>query len=191
MKTILLSTLALLALGVAAPANAQNVRLGLKGGLNYSRLSFYLEDPGWLLGPAAGVFAQIPLSADDFLAFQPELLYSAKGAKDSFYAGSNTDRLHYLDVPLLARIKAGGLFFELGPQVSYLLAVRNEGPTGTYTDVSSHNRLAAGALAGIGYRLPMGLGLGLRYAHDFTQVTPQGPRNNVFQMQASYLLPGK
>lgn len=190
-KKLLLFCAALGATAGARPAAAQHVRVGLKAGLNYSNVTGYVDGIKRLLGPAAGFFAQVPLSANGRFLFQPELLYSAKGSKVTYPSGTYRNRSHYVDVPLLAHLTTHGLFFELGPQVSFLAAARYETSNGTFTDLSGSNRVAAGALAGIGYQLPSGLGATLRYTHDLTRISPQGPRNSVFQLQVSWLLPGR
>lgn len=109
-------------------------------------------------------------------------MYSPKGTRPPF-TNAFPLRLHYLDLPLLAKVNAGGLFFELGPQISYLVEVSG----GPFDSLRGSNRVTAGGVAGVGYQLPLGLSLGLRYARDFTRLSPTGPRNDVFQAQVGYL----
>ena len=90
-----------LVLGLAASAQAQrgngNLSLGLKAGGTLS--SFAGADAGTaknLFGFQAGGFANISLS--DLFAFQPEVLYSQKGAKvPALLGGDITRRFHYID----------------------------------------------------------------------------------------------
>lgn len=168
------------------PAAAQNVAIGLKAGLNYSNVTGYVDGISRLPGLAAGVFARVPLSSDGSLLFQPELLYSAKGSRVTYYTGTYTNRSHYIDVPLLAKLTTHGFFAELGPQISFLLADRYETPNGSYTSGDDSYRFALGAAGGIGYQLPQGLGLTLRYSHDVTRLYRQGPVTAYF----SYRLAG-
>jgi Outer membrane protein beta-barrel domain len=191
MKKLFLCCAALVLSTAAQPLAAQHVRAGLKAGLNYSNVTSTIGGIKRLLGPAAGAFVQIPLSSDGFFLVQPELLYSAKGSRVQYNLGTYTQRSHYIDVPLLAKITVNGLFFELGPQISFLAAIRNESPYGTFTSTKDSNRFTLGAASGIGYQLPQGLGLTLRYTHDITRIYQYGPRNSVFQLQASMLLPDK
>ncbi|UOR06785.1 PorT family protein [Hymenobacter aerilatus] len=174
-------------------AQAQTTRFGLKAGANYSNV--YLNGitrPERLWGFAAGGFAQIPLTQDGFFSVQPELIYSAKGSKTSLsFGGEYRQRLHYIELPVLAKINASGFIAELGPQVSFLAAARFETPNGTSTDLEGSNRLALGAVAGVGYQLPMGLSITLRYANDLTKLSPNGPRNTLYQAQLGYLFAGK
>jgi hypothetical protein len=44
-----------------------------------------------------------------------------------------------------------------------------------------------GAAAGVGYQVPMGLSVTLRYVNDLARLTRQGPRNTLYQLQLSYL----
>jgi hypothetical protein len=103
--------------------------------------------------------------------------------------------LHYLDVPILAKINAGGLFFELGPQVSYLFGSKNkqqtttkysdgtkdkvedngsfQNYTGAFQSSSDKSDLAQfdiAGVAGIGYQSEAGLSLNLRYARGFNSL---------------------
>nr|WP_159437480.1 porin family protein [Hymenobacter daecheongensis] len=171
---------------------AQSTRFGLKAGANYS--TTYIKNitrPDRILGLTAGVFAQVPLLQDGFFLLQPELLYSAKGSETSFQGTTYQNRLHYLELPVLAKLNADGFVFEAGPQLSYLLADRQEAFGGIGSNIDNYNRLVVGAVAGVGYQLPMGLGLTLRYANDLSRISEDGPRNTLYQLQLSYALPGK
>lgn len=193
-------TLALVA-GLAGTAHAQrNVSLGLKAGVSLSNLvgadAKVYEN---LFGFHAGVFANIGITK--MVAFQPELLYSQKGAKVPLVgingpAGDASWRFHYVDVPLAFHVNAAGLFFEAGPQVGFLVAAQSK--YGSYsTDIkASYNTVDFGYLAGLGYQRKSGLGIGLRYNGAFTNVSKsftagnttyqERARNSVFQAYLSY-----
>jgi len=54
-------------------------------------------------------------------------------------------RLYYIDVPVLARINAGGLFFDLGPQIGFLMAARQkDGIAGNAGSVTSERHQKPG-----------------------------------------------
>jgi hypothetical protein len=105
--------------------------------------------------------------------------------------------LHYIDVPVLARINAGGLFFEAGPQVGYLVAANSsidDGrvPTRSYSGRDNLRKVDFGYAAGLGYQLPNGPGIGLRYNGGFKNLMNTyenaGARNSAFQLYLSYRL---
>jgi len=226
MKKALLS-LILLA-GAAGAANAQGLKLGLKGGFNGSTFSGSdSKGTQYKAGFAAGGLINYAFS--DMISVQPEFLYSQKGASQDGAPytvngitktdGTRKTTLGYLDVPILLKVSAGeegkGLFFEAGPQGSFVISQRaftengsgsQEGASVTSTD--GLNKVVLGYVAGLGYQITSGLGVGLRYTGDFTQLykdetttvttLPDGStistsfknpnlHNSVFQFQVHYL----
>jgi len=224
MKKVILS-LGLL-VGLAGVANAQTgLKLGLKGGFNLSTYSG-ADSKGseYKAGFAAGGLLNYGFT--DMISVQGELLYSQKGASRDFDNGAGktyTDKstLGYIDVPILFKVNTGdegkGLFFEVGPQGSFVLHQRSFvedsggkqiGSSSTSTDAL--NKVVVGYVAGIGYQITSGLGLGIRYTGDLSQVAKDGGttttstiggvtvtqanpnlHNSVFQFQVHYLFGGK
>lgn len=202
-KTILFLALGL---GFSTAAQAQyrgrggNVSLGIKAGASLT--SFVGADTrtaqipsgyDYRFGFNAGVFANIGFAK--LFAFQPELLYSQKGAK----LKNNSDigvRMHYVDVPLAFHVNTDGFFFEAGPQVGFLVAAKSEIGSTSVDVKNSYKSVDFGYLAGLGYQLKHGLGVGLRYNGAFTNfpnsttvgsVTVQPrQRNSAFQLYATY-----
>ena len=221
-KTIL--SLALLA-GLTTAANAQSgVKYGLKGGYNLATFSGTdSKGSAYKSGFAAGGFLNFPVA--DIVSIQPELLYSQKGASISNFQGSGSttfkSTLGYVDVPILVRVNTGeagkGLFFELGPQGSFVIHNRDFTQTGNTSTQSTDNtstddlnKVVLGYAAGLGYQLTSGLSLGVRYTGDFSQVYKDGVsksytssvytggngrnpsvHNSVFQFQVGYAFGGK
>ena len=200
-KTFLAAALAVAVSG-AAHAQKSDVSLGLKAGATYSDIvgpdaGFYKD----VFGFHAGVFTNIGFT--DMLAFQPEVLYSQKGAKSLTLAGDYvTSRLHYVDVPLAFHVNADGLFFEAGPQVGFLVLVQDiYGGTTSQVDRNNYKVLDFGYLAGLGYQRKTGLGAGLRYNGAFSNtrqsivigsITQQTrARNSAFQLYLTYSLNGR
>lgn len=198
-KNVFLLTLAL---GLSTAAQAQyrgrggNVSLGLKAGASLT--DFAGEDAknsyDSRFGFHAGIFANIGFAR--LFAFQPELLYSQKGAKFS----GNSDagiRLHYIDVPLAFHVNTDGFFFEAGPQVGFLAAAKSQ-LGGVSMDVkNAYKSVDFGYLAGLGYQLKHGPGVGLRYNGAFTNfykevqlgsstTFQQRTRNSAFQLYVTY-----
>ncbi len=191
--------LVMLALGASTAAHAQyrgrggNVSLGLKAGASLT--DFVGKDANYdnRFGFHAGVFANIGFAR--LFAFQPELLYSQKGA----HLPNNSDagyRLHYIDVPLAFHVNTDGFFFEAGPQVGFLVAAKSEVGNTSTDATDGFKTVDFGYLAGLGYQLKHGLGVGLRYNGEFTNFPKSavaGPitvqprvRNSAFQLYATY-----
>lgn len=205
MKKPILVLLALV-LGFSTAAQAQrrgrggsNVSLGLKAGASLTNLTgadAIAND--YRFGFHGGVFANIGLTP--LFAFQPELLYSQKGGNYKNVTDASL-RLHYIDVPLAFHVNTGGLFFEAGPQVGFLVSAKAQSGS-VSTDVkNNYNTVDFGYLFGLGYQLKHGLGVGLRYNGAFTNV-PQsvkiGPttiqsrqRNGAFQLYLTYSVNGR
>ena len=198
MKKVILS-LAILA-GVTSAANAQT-RFGVKAGLNLANVTAKdIDGNKNLLGAAAGVMADVSFS--DLISFHPELLFSQKGvrAEDSGIKGQT--RLNYIDLPLLLRVKADGLFFEAGPQAGFLISRKSEATvtgvgSGSNTSTDGIRKVDIGYIAGVGYQLPAGLEFGVRYnggisdLSDTNNSSSNKTRNSVFQFQVGYLFGGK
>lgn len=182
---------ALLATAALSSAQAQDIRLGLRAGANYSNLAGNIKNQDTYnnkIGFLGGVMLNVPVTSDGFFSVQPEVLYSQKGFdnKPTEYTGllggkqkrEGSVNYNYLDVPVLLKINASGFVFEAGPQYSYLLSANDAtkttttpalggSPTTTESqnkrDVSGLNRNELGYLAGVGYQASNGLSLNLRY----------------------------
>jgi hypothetical protein len=200
------SLLLILAVFAFSFANAQGFKFGIKGGVNLS--TFTGGDKGSIFGDTDyktsyhfGIMPEFHFS--DFLGLTPEILYTSKGAQNTYslpgtVSPGGTDlyndkiNLNYLSVPLLIHINAGPVFFELGPEFAYLLAVTDErkieyrkanGDKVTDSKTEKHtdkdditglhlkaNDFDFGYVAGIGVNLPAGFGLGARYNGGFISI---------------------
>ena len=220
MKKIILS-LAVLA-GFTTAANAQTgLKLGLKGGFNGSTFSGSdSKGSEYKAGFAAGGLLNYGFT--DMFSVQGELLYSQKGASQdgiTYANGTSTAgipnfsndgtvkrTLGYIDVPVLLKVSTGedgkGLFFEAGPQGSFVMHQRTFVENGSGKQIGSSqtstdglNKVVLGYVAGLGYQITSGVGLGLRYTGDISQVYKDAAgapnlHNSVFQLQAHYLFGG-
>ena len=190
-----------LLIGIASAANAQEARFGVKAGVNLASLTNNnTESKKNLVGFAAGLMADFSFS--DLISLHPEVLFSQKGVKYTSggggYTGSNTTqiRINYIDVPLLLRVKADGLFFEAGPQVGFLASRKYEIDNTTIsTSTDGTRKVDVGYIAGVGYQLPQGLEVGVRYNGGISDLNDPSvgtkTRNSVFQFQLGYLFGGK
>lgn len=222
MKKLLLSaSAALLVAAVAPAAHAQGIRFGVKAGANLSNLSGDLVNQDQYknrFGFQGGVMVNFGLS--DIISIQPEVLYSQKGFKyadqqftilGNTYRNTGNVRYDYLDVPILVRVRAAGIFFEVGPQYSYLMNVSTD-RTRTYngtvvsnagsgtSDLSNVQRNELGYVGGLGYQASNGVMLGVRYSGAFTDFAKnnnysndefRNARNSTFQAYVGVLLGSK
>ena len=193
-----LFVMATLALAASGAAQAQRVRLGLKGGPSYTTVvGQHVAGAASKWGFHGGVLINVKLS--DQLSLQPEVLYSQKGTKGA--ADSNRINLNYVDLPVLLRVATGlgGLFIEVGPQLGYLAG--SDASIGSRTPLArvtadfagSYPPFDLGYATGFGYQLANGLGLGLRYNGGFTHVlkgatADDTARNSAFQLYLSALV---
>jgi hypothetical protein len=222
MKKLLLSASAALLVAAAAPAaHAQGVRFGVKAGANLSNLSGDLVNQDQYknrFGFQGGIMVNFGLG--DIISIQPEVLYSQKGFKyadQQFTVLNNTFRntggvrYDYIDVPVLVRVRAAGIFFEVGPQYSYLMNVstnreqtlngNNVGNAGTGTsNLDNVRRNELGYVGGLGYQASNGVMLGVRYTGAFSDFAKnssysnddfRNARNSTFQAYVGVLLGGK
>jgi outer membrane immunogenic protein len=102
--------LGLVALAAAADADAQGLEYGVKGGVTLADLQAGGDAEAgsfdFRVGFAVGGFVALPLGGR--LEFQPEALYVQKGAKSDELGGTSTEKLDYLDVPLLVSYRIKG-----------------------------------------------------------------------------------
>lgn len=106
----------------------ENVKFGVKAGVNYSNVwdeqgQDFRADPK--LGFVGGAFVAIPIGK--MLGFQPEFLFSQKGfeGKGTLLGTSYslTRTTNFIDIPLQLQLKpAHFVTFLFGPQFSYLLS---------------------------------------------------------------------
>ena|SRR5690554_108658 len=187
--------------------NAQEVRLGVKGGVNFATLSGdHLGDIKSRTGFHLGGLVEIPVT--ERFAVQPEILYSAQGAeyKESGqesgvdYSYEYKNKLDYISVPVMAKFYVvDGLAIEAGPQISFLTSSKGEyeGTMGGITvsgdsDLEDISTIDFSLGAGASYRLPMGVFFGARYnfglsnVYDGDNADNNKIHNNVFQLSAGY-----
>ncbi|MEN2487590.1 porin family protein [Flavobacterium sp. B11] len=162
-----------------AQDNNVNTEYGVKGGFNMSNLygsGDNVDDNNVLYGFNAGVYATLPIS--DFVAIQPELLFTTKGAKleynNAFASGDAKFRLNYIELPLLVRVNVTKNFnIHAGGYASYLVSSKVSG-NGTVDfdqdiDTDDLNKFDAGLSAGVGVDFNP-ISIGLRYNYGLTTV---------------------
>ena len=118
---------ALLFLPLLLAAASAQAQFGIKAGINGAILDGQnIEmETRYKTTFHAGVFARIPVLGP--LSIQPEVLYSLQGSEFRSTLANYETKLHYLNVPVLARVKVGPMFAEAGPQFGVLLGAREDG----------------------------------------------------------------
>jgi hypothetical protein len=181
----------------AVSANAQSAapRAGIKGGLNLSNLyTNNVSDQNARFGWHAGVYGQ--LFSSRAFAIQPEVNFSTKGTGVTYAsAGSNgimfnhdqKFNLSYIDIPVLAVFKLGGVAeIQAGPYWSYLLHAdikNNSGdPNNQFNtiDRKNFNNWDYGLVGGIGFNLGSSAQLGVRYNYGLKPIATSTGARAVF-----------
>lgn len=167
---------------------AQSLRFGIKGGLNYANQtgsditinsSNYNTDA--ITSYHIGLLAEIRLL--DRFAIQPELLYSTKGATYKNAVEEFKNELGYISIPVLLKFGLSkSLSLELGPQASFLLNERNK------FDYKNTETFEFSAVAGLGLKVTKNLFLQARYGLGLTDASKNAEiKNSVVQVSAGLL----
>ena len=179
--------------------SAQDLRFGFKGGVNLSNMDAKdLSDKNMIIGFNGGLFLKVPISEN--FAFQPELLYTTKGAElkyDNLLAtGTASFTLSYIELPLLAVVNiTKNINIHAGAYIASLIGanVKNVSDVGIF---NFEDELEKSDFEAIDYGLVGGVGLdfekfsiGLRYDYGLTPVGKDRPilgripdaRNSSFQ----------
>ena len=204
MKKLILSAAAVLVFGFT---NAQDMKFGVKAGLNVASISG-AEQAKSLIGVNGGVFAEFKI-ADKF-AVQPELLFSMQGAKFSYsnsfggYTVSATGKsaLNYLNIPVMAKyFVTEQLSLQAGPQIGILLSATDTtditsnipGATNESTSTdskSAYNTTDFGLNFGAGYDITENITVDLRYNLGLSELAKTAgstaTKNNVFSVNLGY-----
>ncbi len=186
MKKYLLSAILLIAVSISTKAQFS---LGVKGGVNYSKLSNDNVHSTTVAGYQAGLFARF---GGGFYV-QPELYLSSKGGKfDSNANGTNYSgnvKFTTLNVPLLLGGSFGSkdLNFRImaGPIYSYLENF-SANFNGAYADFGNYNNSTLGYQAGAGVDVGP-ITADLRYEGALTDVNKSyGQRQNLWALSVGF-----
>jgi len=159
MKKSFLTLLGLVAVSTTAVAQ-QEVKFGPKAGVNISNLSG-LDNSEMKIGFHVGFVAEIKFN--EKFSVQPEVLYSAQGAKTSALGVEGKINNDYINVPIMAKYYiVDGFSAELGPYVGFLM--KSEGKVGDNTVDSKdfYKSVDFGLGVGLAYDMPMGFFVGAR-----------------------------
>jgi hypothetical protein len=198
MKKIILSATLLLA--VMFSLQAQDLKFGIKGGVNIATVR---RNPDNMsnTGFVAGVVAEYKIS--DVFSIQPELLYSEQGGKfrtpgnvaDTSFTTANTEKYNYLTLPILIKYYVKpGLSIEFGPQVGYLLSSKikshlaGTNDSDTKTDTNDIRPVDFGVAGGVAYDFNFGLFFQARYYTGIININEVGEnaKNSLFQFTTGF-----
>ncbi|WP_210489483.1 porin family protein [Rufibacter aurantiacus] len=172
----------------------ESTNFGVVGGANFSNWTgANVGGTKSKAGYHVGAFLDYKFSA--FASFRPEIQLSNKG----FKAEGEGDailraQVNYIDIPVLFRVNAIGLFFEGGPSIGYKISSRlkvTEGDSKISTPLNGLKRVDIGYAAGLGYELPAGIGIGLRYNGGLSKLPRKSEAkvyNSNIQLSLSYIL---
>ena len=166
-------------------AQKQTTRFGLKGGLNIATISG-ISDTSPITAFHLGALVEIKVSHK--FAVQPELLYSAQGAKDSSSSSNASIKINYITIPVMAKFYIDNKFaLEIGPQLGFVAS-----SDATYGNLSFDfkqfiNSPDFSFNLGSTYDFTDKFFIGVRYTVGLTKVlnekvTNDSTKNNVFQI---------
>ncbi|MGO4290091.1 porin family protein [Chitinophaga sp. RAB17] len=156
----------------ALTTHAQKMDYGIKGGLNLSNdiTRFERYFPSFY----AGGFAELKFSKH--WGVQSELLYSQSGEYYTDHKGSfSKDKHNYLNIPVMLKYYIiPNLYLEVGPELNILLQAKEETDRDRRDLTQYYRRTNLSAGAGIGYKLPWGLGISTRYMFGVSNKSQSG-----------------
>jgi hypothetical protein len=197
-----------IALGILSTmALAQKARVGYKSGFNLSSVTTnddaLNDELSSRIGLHLGLVFDLPFN--EKLSFQPQLLYSGRGAKEDHGDHKDIYRFNSLEIPLnlvyrTAGNEKGRFFFGGGPNVGYNL----NGKKVASDDPDEEDVLDFGSAAGTYRRMDLGINLlagyetkngffvSVNYNRGITVWNDADKwRNHIFAVSVGYLLYNK
>lgn len=184
-----LLVLALLLVSTTA-VQAQLLKLGIKGGINYANqtgTNITVNSTNYkkeaITSYHIGLIAELPLG--DKFSLQPELFYSTVGAnyKAVDAAQDFKNDKGYVSIPVLAKVYLNKTFsLELGPQASFLLSNKKD------FKINDTKTFDFGLAAGLGIKVTEKIFVQGRYVVGLSEASAQAKaKNSVLQVSAGFL----
>lgn len=174
---------------------AQEMNIGLKGGLNFSTIGGdSSEDIDSKIGYNLGLLSHFHLS--DRFGLQPEIMYSSQGGKSKDIAGDFELDLNYINIPVLFQYMFdNGFRIQAGPQLGILTGAKLKDDT-SKVDVKDEFKTIDFALSfGLSYvHPPSGFGVDARYNYGLSNINENSASkayNRGFQVGVFYLFKHK
>lgn len=176
---------------VASAAFAQaEVALGLKAGINLSKLNTDAADANTknITGFHGGAFVLFKLTK---IGIQPELLFSQQGTKvEDVSLGESDLKMSYITIPVMLKFYlAAGFAIQAGPQFGFLNSAELEGVGDVKDGIKSSD---VSANVGASWDAPFGLVLDARYniglsdINDGFTASSDAIKSGVFQFSLGY-----
>jgi hypothetical protein len=177
------------AIAITTLSQAQ-VRFGFKAGANLASIGGDNDGLKMKFGFNAGAVAKISIS--ESFSVQPELVFSAQGAKAE--EGDGAIKLNYINLPILAQYNTGGFIIETGPQFGFLMSAKLDDGDDELDIKDALKGLDLGWAIGFGYQMESGFGVNARYNLGFSNIIDEEDEgkwtNSVIQIGVFYLLGG-
>lgn len=194
MKTIYITALIFLSAFLSIPAQDSNTNtshFGLKGGYSLAAVSFNGDgETGQRHGFHLGFYGESFLS--NHFSMQVELLYAQQGYKIEDNGGTFTQKIDYINVPLMLKpYLSNALYLEVGPQVGLAISHKetfddNFGVFDTSQEFDPQN-FDWGINFGGGIKTDSGVSLGVRYHLGLGNIYDDGsPKNRVWQFSIGF-----
>jgi len=194
MKTNILTLVAILCLTFSTNAQDSDKtksNAGLKFGYNLAAVSFDGEgETGQRHGFHIGFYGESFIT--ESVALQAELIYSQQGYELENNGGTFTQKLNYINLPLLFKMYPDDNFFlEVGPQIGLAISHKEEFDSSfNLFDTSQEFNPSSfdyGVNFGGGFKTNSGISLGLRYHLGLGDIYDEGnPKNRVWQFSLGF-----
>lgn len=164
-KTVLLFLIAFT--GITSIQAQDGVKFGVKAGANFANLVGDTDGIDGRTGLHVG--GVINVGINEWLAIQPEVIYSMQGYSGEEMGVDFTGKLDYVNIPIMADFTiAEGFSLQGGPQIGINVTSKEE--AGDIEVESDAESLDIGTGIGAQYELPMGLFFQARYMVGLTDV---------------------
>ncbi|AUC85765.1 hypothetical protein CW731_10910 [Polaribacter sp. ALD11] len=178
-------------ISLSAQDRKNKATAGIKGGYNLSSVSFDgTSETSKLHGFHVGIYGESYIGK--YLSIQPEILYSQQGYKIVDDSGTYTQKLDYINIPLMLKLyPVKSFFLEAGPQIGFSISHKETFDSGFILyDTSEEfepNNFDWGVNLGAGFKSDAGVSLGARYHIGQSDIYDEDkPKNRVWQIYLGF-----
>ena len=189
--TISMIFCALLSINAQDDTDTNQSNFGIKGGYNLAAVSFDGDsETGQRHGFHVGFYGESFLT--ESIALQVELMYSQQGYEIEDNGGTFTQKLDYINMPLMFKMYPDDNFFlEVGPQIGLAVSHEEEFDSNfNLFDTSQEfdpNSFDWGVNFGGGFKTDSGVSLGVRYHLGLGDIYDEGsPKNRMWQFSIGF-----